>query len=106
MEETNTQPKEEVPQQQQPEQQPSAPSGGGEVPPEPKALYYVLSFFISLAGIILGIIYMKKDGEENKKFGKICLILGIVPTLIGCLCWGIMMMVFGLMSGGGSYSTY
>jgi uncharacterized membrane protein len=98
MEETNTQVQPEAP------KQPQAPTGA-EMPPEPKALYYVLSFFISLAGIILGIIYMKKDGEENKKFGKMCLILGIVPTLVGCLCWGIMM-VFGLMSGGGSYSTY
>ena len=67
MEETNTQPEQQAPQPEQP--QPAAPSGG-EAPPEPKALYYVLSFFVSIVGIILGIIYMKKDGEENKKFGK------------------------------------
>lgn len=99
MEETNTQP-------QQP-QQPA--SSGGEMPPEPKALYYVLSFVVSIVGIVLGIIYLKKDGEENKKFGKICLILGIVPSAIGCLCW-VIMMVFGfgssILGGGMEYSTY
>ena len=62
MEETNTQPEQQAPQPEQP--QPAAPSGG-EAPPEPKALYYVLSFFVSIVGIILGIIYMKKDGEGD-----------------------------------------
>lgn len=105
MEETNTQqPQQEAP---QPQQQPA--SSGGEAPPEPKALYYVLSFFVSIVGIILGIIYMKKDGEENKKFGKMCLILGIVPTALACLCW-LIMFVFGIggsmLGGGAEYSTY
>jgi len=106
MKETNTQPGQEAPQPEQ--SQPTAPSGG-EAPPEPKALYYVLSFFVSIVGIILGIIYMKKDGEENKKFGKMCLILGIVPTALACLCW-LIMFVFGfgssLLGGGVEYSTY
>ena len=101
MEETKTQPEEEA--LKAPKQQP-APTSGGEMPPEPKVLYYVLSFFISLVGIIFGIIYMKKDGEENKKFGKMCLILGIVPAVLGCLCW-IIMMIFGFMSGGMDYSV-
>ncbi len=106
MEETNTQMQKETP---QPEKQQSQTPNSGEMPPEPKSLYYVLSFFISILGIILGIIYMKKGGEENKKFGKMCLILGIVPTAIACLCW-IIMMVFGvgssILGGGAEYSTY
>jgi hypothetical protein len=100
MVETNTQTQPEAPKQ--------APKGS-EVPPEPKWLYYVLSFFVSIVGIVLGIIYMKKDGEENKKFGKMCLILGIVPTALACLCW-VIMMVFGVgtsfLGGGTEYSTY
>lgn len=60
MEETNTpNPPEEMP-PQKPEEEKTTESSGKEMPPEPKALYYVLSFFISIVGIILGIIYMKK----------------------------------------------
>lgn len=79
------------------------------VPPEPKILYYILSFVISLFGIIFGIMYMTKDNAESKKFGKICLILGVAPVVLGCLCW-VIMMVFGVgtsfLGGGTDYSTY
>lgn len=68
-------------------------------PPEPKVLFYILSFLISLFGIIFGIVYMTKEGEENKKFGKICLIIGIVALLIPCICW-LLMVVLGV---GGSF---
>ena len=83
--------------QAEPTSQPS--STGGTKPPEPKWLFYVLSFIISLFGIIFGIIYMTKEGEDNKHFGKICLILGLIPSVLGCLCW-IISMVFGI---GGSF---
>lgn len=64
-------------------------------PPEPKILFYILSFLIGLFGIIFGIIYMTKEGEENKKFGKICLLLGLIPWIIACLCW-IILFVLGI----------
>jgi uncharacterized membrane protein len=64
-------------------------------PPEPKVLFYILSFLIGLFGIIFGIIYMTKEGEENKKFGKLCLILGLLPMIIACICW-LILFVFGL----------
>jgi hypothetical protein len=76
---------------------PAEPKGAGK-PPEPKVLYYILSFLISLFGIIFGIIYMTKEGEENKKFGKMCLILGLLPLIIACVCW-LLMFVFGIGSG-------
>ena len=78
-------------------------------PPEPKWLFYLLSFFVGLFGIIFGIIYMTKEGEESKKFGKMCLILGLLPMIIGCLCW-VIAMVFGVgssfLGGVTEYSTY
>lgn len=81
---------------------------GEEKPPEPKVLYYILSFFIGLFGIIFGIIYMTKEGEENKKFGKICLLLGLLPIIIACVCW-LLMFIIGIGSsflGGGDTTTY
>jgi hypothetical protein len=55
---------------------PAAPPPA-EVPPEPKNLFYVLSFFIPIAGIILGAIYLSKPDADNKKFGKMCLTLAL-----------------------------
>lgn len=66
-----------------------------ERPPEPKVLFYILSFLIGLFGIIFGIIYMTKEGKENKKFGKICLLLGLLPIIIGCICW-LLVIVLGV----------
>ena len=89
----------------------AAPTPSGkDAPPEPKWLFYILSFIVGLFGIIFGIIYMTKESEESKKFGKICLLLGLLPMIIGCLCW-IIAMVFGigssfLGSGVTEYSTY
>lgn len=64
-------------------------------PPEPKVLFYILSFVIGLFGIIFGIIYMTKEGEENKKFGKMCLILGLLPMVLACICW-LLVFVLGI----------
>jgi len=78
-------------------------------PPEPKVLFYILSFLIGLFGIIFGIIYMTKEGEENKKFGKICLILGLLPMILACICW-LLMFILGIgssfLGGGGETTTY
>jgi hypothetical protein len=53
------------------------PPAGGEQVPEPRILFYLLSFFMPLAGIILGAIYLSKTDAELKKFGKNCLIAAI-----------------------------
>jgi len=66
-----------------PEGAPPAPAAAAEVPPEPTALFYVLSFVIPLAGIILGAIYLSKPDAANKKFGKMCLTLAL--TCIGVI---------------------
>ena len=67
---------------------PSPPAPTGEAPPEPKTLFYVLSFFIPIAGIVLGAIYLSKPEEDNKKFGKNCLVwaLTAIGALIMCYC--------------------
>jgi tellurite resistance protein TehA-like permease len=85
---------------------PTAPKE--EKPPEPKWLFYVLSFIVGLFGIIFGIVYMTKENEESKKFGKICLLLGLLPIILGCLCW-IIAMVLGIgtsfLGGMSDYSS-
>lgn len=90
---------------QQPSEQPQATQSteqpkpqGPQQPPNPTWLFYILSAIIPLVGIILGIIYMTKDGEEVKKFGKICLTLGIIFALIPCICWLVMVLMGGGLS--------
>lgn len=57
-----------------------------EKPPEPQWLFYVLSFLVQVAGIVIGAIYMGKPGEECRRFGKNCIIAAVIPFLIYCLC--------------------
>jgi hypothetical protein len=52
-----------------------------------KALLYILSFFIPVVGIILGIIWMNDQDFEKKGIGKNCLIIGIVSIVLSCICW-------------------
>lgn len=59
----------------------ATPPASGEQVPEPRALFYLLSFFLPLAGIILGAIYLSKTDAELKKFGKNCLIAAICCIL-------------------------
>jgi hypothetical protein len=59
-------------------------SAAEEMPPEPEWLFYVLSFFIPILGIILGIIYMNKPERACKSFGQVCLALGIVNAILSC----------------------
>jgi hypothetical protein len=56
----------------------------GDKPPGPEWLFYVLSFFIPLLGIILGAIYMSKPAQTCKSFGQVCLALGIVNVVLSC----------------------
>jgi len=45
-------------------------------------LLYVLSFFISLAGFIVGAIYASKDEKHYKHVGKNCLIFSVINIVL------------------------
>lgn len=66
---------------------PPAPPVAPTKPPEPRALFYVLSFIFSIVGLILGIIYLTKPEPENKRFGRNCLLLGIIPPIVFFILW-------------------
>ncbi len=74
----------------------------GEKPLEPRWLFYIISFIIPLAGIIIGIIYLTKQDEECKKFGKNCIIAAVAAVVVCCLCYILYFVgVFGLLGLGG-----
>ncbi|MEE9457844.1 MAG: hypothetical protein V3W11_11935 [bacterium] len=57
---------------------------------EPRWLWYAVSFILPVVGIILGIIYRRKEAPESKEFGKkttIAAIIGIVACLIFYIVW-------------------
>lgn len=95
------------PQSPPPPAPPLAPPAGGSNVPEGglKILLYILSFLVPLAGIIIGIIFYTKDTQEEKQFGKICIILAVVSIVLLCLCLCIFygsffaLGIFGAMSG-------
>lgn len=77
----------------------------GERPPEPRWLFYVLSFFVPLAGIIIGVIYLTKDDAECKKFGKNCIIAAVSAIVACCLCYVLYFVgVFSIIGLGGGFS--
>jgi len=45
-------------------------------------LLYVLSFFIPLAGFIVGAIYASKDEKHYKHVGKNCLIFSVINIVL------------------------
>lgn len=47
-----------------------------------KVLLYLVSLFVPVVGIIIGIVLMTRDDLEHKQVGKICLILGVVSALL------------------------
>ena len=46
-------------------------------------LLYILSFFIPLAGFIVGAIYASKEEEHYKHVGKNCLIFSVLNIILG-----------------------
>lgn len=50
--------------------------------PEPAWLFYVLSFIVPIAGIVIGVIYFTKTDEELKRFGKTCLVIAAIPIAL------------------------
>ncbi len=65
---------------------PPGAAPAAETPPEPKALFFVISFFVPIAGVVLGAIYLSKAGAANREFGKNCLVWALVNFAIGISC--------------------
>ena len=47
-----------------------------------RILYYVLSFFVGIAGIVIGAIYLSRPDPDYRHVGKICIIIGVFSTFI------------------------
>lgn len=60
-----------------------------------KILFYLLSFLIWIAGIIIGVIYYSKDDPESKEVGKNCIIIAIISLVLGTVC-GLIVWVWAL----------
>ena len=54
-------------------------------------LLYILSFFIPLAGFIVGAIYASKDEEHYKHVGKNCLIISVMNIILGFITIAVML---------------
>jgi bacteriorhodopsin len=57
---------------------------------EPRWLWYAISFILPVVGILLGIIYRRKELPESKEFGKrttIAAIVGVVACLTFYVVW-------------------
>ena len=65
------------------ELKPKEGAAAAEVPPEPRWLFYGISFMVPIAGIVLGALYLSKAEEDNKEFGKYCLVAALVNFAIG-----------------------
>jgi|GEM_PF-2561252 len=52
-----------------------------------RTLFYILSFLVPIAGIIIGIIYYMKPEPELKRFGRNCI-------LIAVLVWAVVAIVY------------
>lgn len=55
-------------------------------PPKSAWLFYILSFLLPSAGVIIGAIFMPKPGEAERRFGKICFVYGIISVILYILC--------------------
>jgi len=53
-------------------------------------LLYILSFFIPLAGFIVGAIYATKEEEHYKHIGKNCLIFSVLNIVLGFIMIAVM----------------
>jgi hypothetical protein len=52
-----------------------------ERPPEPRPLFYILSFFLPAGGLVLAALFMGRAEEDPRRFGQRCLIAVLI--LIG-----------------------
>lgn len=58
-----------------------------------KLLFYLLSFFLPLAGFVLFLLYRNKPAPQDKAAARTFLILGVVSLLFPCLCGGVAMVM-------------
>jgi len=65
---------------------PTEGAAPAEVPPEPRWLFYGISFMVPVAGIVLGALYLSKEDAANKEFGKYCLVAALVNFAISMVC--------------------
>ena len=55
-----------------------------------RILVYLVSFFIPLLGIIIGIIFIATgDSPDSSHVGKMCILLAILPLLILVVCFAL-----------------
>jgi hypothetical protein len=45
---------------------------------------YAVSFFIPVAGLIIGLIFMARPDPESKGLGRTCLIIGVISIVLSC----------------------
>jgi zinc ribbon protein len=64
------------------------PPAGQAVSKEMKIGIAVLSFFVFLVGVIMGLIYMNDPNPEKKAAGKLWLFAAAGGLVLQCLCWG------------------
>lgn len=74
----------------------------GDRPPEPQWLFYILSFIIPIAGIVIGAIYMGKGDAECREFGRNCIIAAVAAVVVCCLCYCLYLLVTALLVATGN----
>jgi len=52
------------------------------ISPGLRAVFYILSILIPIAGIIIGVIYYAKPDPESKRVGKNCIIIAILVWVV------------------------
>jgi hypothetical protein len=62
---------------------------------EPKWLWYVISFILPVVGLILGILYRRKDAPESRDFGKKAIIAGVAGIVACCTIYIVWFFVLG-----------
>ncbi|NIT37147.1 MAG: hypothetical protein GTN49_11740 [candidate division Zixibacteria bacterium] len=56
-------------------------------PPEPRPLFYILSFFLPSGGLVLAALFMSKAEEDNRRFGRRCLVAVLILIGLAVLFW-------------------
>lgn len=82
-----------------PPQYSSAGSSGGELSSGLKVVFYILSFFVPIVGVVLFFVYRTKPAQADRSAANLFLILGLVSFGLSCFCWFMM----ALMSSGSGY---
>lgn len=80
--------------------------GGEKYSPGIRAVLYVSSILVWLAGVIIGIVLITRDDPESKRVGKICLVLGVISVIVVVgMSAALYVMVRGLGDDGDSSAT-